>query len=49
MVPDRGVGGRYGRREAAVGDLILLAVFVALLSGLLLSLEIGMRRAQTRR
>jgi hypothetical protein len=32
-----------------MGDLILLAVFVGLIAGLLISLEIGMRRAQTRR
>jgi hypothetical protein len=32
-----------------LGDLALLTVFVVLIAGLLLSLEVGMRRAQTRR
>jgi hypothetical protein len=32
-----------------MGDLALLTVFVVLVAGLLLSLEVGMRRAQTRR
>ena len=32
-----------------MGDLVLLMLFVGLIAALLISLEIGMRRTQTRR
>jgi hypothetical protein len=36
------------REGAALGDVALLTIFVLLVTGLLLALEIGMRRAHLR-